>query len=242
MDDLTWVIHDGSDAVLVTVRGPFTLRSTVAFGAVLRKLLMDRGRVVADVSDVHVLRRATVVVFATALTHAGGWPFARLVLVDTVGRVASALQAIGGTAEVSLVPDPDAAPAALDRRPRRIRRTTDLPLTAAAPAYARALVRAACADWSIDGVEDCCVVVNELVTNAVEHAGGARALLLTYDHRGLTISVQDGSTILPSKTLGPQPSGLRLVQELSTSWGALRHDDGKTVWASVLPTPEGGRS
>jgi hypothetical protein len=242
MDDLTWVIHDGSDAVLVTVRGPFTLRSTVAFGAVLRKLLMDRGRVVADVSDVHVLRRATVVVFATALTHAGGWPFARLVLVDTVGRVASALQAVGGTAEVWLVPEPDAAPAALDRRPRRIRRTTDLPLTAAAPAYARALVRAACADWSIDGVEDCCVVVNELVTNAVEHAGGARGLLLTYDHRGLTISVQDGSTILPSKTLGPQPSGLRLVQELSKSWGALRHDDGKTVWASVLPTPEGGRS
>jgi len=86
------------------------LRSTVAFGAVLRKLLMDRGRVVADVSDVHVLRRATVVVFATALTHAGGWPFARLVLVDTVGRVASALQAVGGTAEVWLVPEPDAAP------------------------------------------------------------------------------------------------------------------------------------
>src|SRR6187397_3054973 len=128
MDDLTWVIHDGSDAALVTVRGPFTLRSTVAVGAVLRKLLMDRGRVVADVSDVHVLRRATVVVFATALTHAGGWPFARLVLVDTVGRVASALQAIGGMAEVSLVPDPDAAPAALDRRTRRILRTTDLPL------------------------------------------------------------------------------------------------------------------
>ena len=59
MDDLTWVIHDGSDAVLVTVRGPFTLRSTVAFGAVLRKLLMDRGRVVADVSDVHVVQRSS---------------------------------------------------------------------------------------------------------------------------------------------------------------------------------------
>src|ERR1044072_4573159 len=131
MDDLTWVIHDRSDAGLVPGRGPRHLRSTVAFGAVLRKLLMDRGRVVADVSDVHVIRRATVVVFATALTHAGGWPFARLVLVDSVGRVASAWQAIGGTAEVSLAPDPDAAPAALDRRPRRIRRTTDLPLTAA---------------------------------------------------------------------------------------------------------------
>jgi len=234
MDDLAWVVEDGTDAVLVTVRGPFTLRSTVAFGAVLRKLLMDRGRVAVDVSDVHLLRPATIVVFATALTQAGGWPFARLVVVDAVGRVATALRAIGGTSEVSLVADRDAARGALDVRPQRIRRTTDLPLTATAPAYARALVRAACSDWSIDGFEDCCVVVNELVTNAVEHAGGARALSLTYDHRGLTIAVQDGSTTVPPKAVGPQSYGLRVVQELSKSWGVLRHDDGKTVWASVV--------
>jgi hypothetical protein len=31
----------------------------------------------------------SVVVLATALTHAGGWPFARLVLIDTVGRAAT---------------------------------------------------------------------------------------------------------------------------------------------------------
>jgi anti-sigma regulatory factor (Ser/Thr protein kinase) len=238
MDELAWVVEDRSDAVLVTARGPFTLRSAVAFGGVLRKLLMDRGRVIVDISEVHVLRPATVVVFATTLTQAGGWPFARLVLIDTVGAVATALRAIGGTSEVSLVADRDAAPGALDVRPQRIRRTTDLPLTAAAPVYARALVRAACSDWSISGVEDCCAVVNELVTNAVQHAGGARALLLTYDHRGLTISVQDGSTVMPSKSLGPQPSGLRMVQELSKSWGALRHDDGKTVWASVSSARE----
>jgi hypothetical protein len=139
---------------------------------------------------------------------------------------------------VTLVADRDAAPGALDLRPQRIRRTTDLPLTAAAPVYAHALLRAACSDWSIDGVDDCCVVVNELVTNAVEHAGGARALLLTYDHRGLTIAVQDGSTAVPPKPPGPPPCGLRVVQELSRSWGVLRHDDGKTVWASVASSPE----
>ena len=44
MDDQTWVVQDGNNAVLVTVRGPFTLRSTVTFGAVVRKLLMDRRR------------------------------------------------------------------------------------------------------------------------------------------------------------------------------------------------------
>jgi hypothetical protein len=69
MDDLTWVVEDRSPAVLVTAGGPFTLRSAVAFGAVLRKLLMDRGRVMIDVSAVRVLRPATVVVFAPALTH-----------------------------------------------------------------------------------------------------------------------------------------------------------------------------
>jgi len=31
----------------------------------------------------------SVVVLATALTHGGGWPFARLVLIDTVGRAAT---------------------------------------------------------------------------------------------------------------------------------------------------------
>ena len=57
----------------------------------------------------------------------------------------------------------------------------------------------------------------------------------------LTWVIHDGSDAVHVTVRGPFTSGLRLVQELSKSRGALRHDDGKTVWASVLPTPEGGR-
>lgn len=241
-DELTFAVDDGGATVAVDVQGALTLRSATALGRVLRKLLMDRGRVVVDVTSMSVQWSPALAVFATALAHAGGWPLARLVLVDGAGIVAAKMRAGGWAVEVPLETDRAAGMARLERRPGRIRRTSDLPSGQAGPGYARMLVRAACADWEVKGINDRCVAIaNELVTNVVTHTSGRALLVLTYQDRGVTVAVRDESSVMPPAVSVAEKQGaygLRVVEELSESWGVTRHDGGKTVWALVRPGPE----
>jgi len=238
--ELTWSVDDHDGVAVLDVRGALTLRpSATHFGAVLRKLLLDRGRLIVDLTAAQLPWPAALTVFPTALAHAGGWPLARLVLVGGHGPASSALQAVAATAEVPVVADRAAAVSEIERRPRRVRRRSDLPDSVIGPSFARALVRAACLDWEIGAIDDrCAAVVSELVTNATQHGGGRLVLLLTLDERGLTIGVQDGSAVepvAPSLAVERGGFGMRVVEELSESWGVLHHQDGKTVWALVRP-------
>lgn len=92
--------------------------------------------------------------------------------------------------------------------------------------------------------EDVLLVLNEIVQNAYEHAGGARRLRLTRHAEPceVTIAVADNSLTPPrlraSAGTGFGGRGLYLVDRLATSWGS--RDDlpvtGKTVWAKVSCT------
>lgn len=81
-------------------------------------------------------------------------------------------------------------------------------------------------------------IVNELVSNAVEHAGTRCRLPLALDARGLHVAVRDDD---PYGTVGTAPvpldvlrgRGLHLVAVLSGGWGVTRRPEGKTVWAWV---------
>jgi hypothetical protein len=125
--------------------------------------------------------------------------------------------------------------ALLDRRPRRVRRTTRLPATSHAAAFARSLIRAACDDWAVDvsGRHSVVLVGNELVSNAVEHTKGSSQLTLGLDERGMSVSVRDGGPRFAAVVPAGPHHGLRVVDELSTAWGVVGHDFGKTVWAVV---------
>jgi two-component sensor histidine kinase len=89
--------------------------------------------------------------------------------------------------------------------------------------------------------EDVLLVLNELVQNAYEHAGGARRLRLTRraDLCEVTIGVEDNSLAPPrlraSAGTGFGGRGLYLVDNLATAWGSREGlpRDGKTVWARV---------
>lgn len=241
-DELTFTVDDSDATVVVDVKGALTLRSAITLATVLRKQLMDRGRLVVDVTSMSVQWSPALALFATVLAQAGGWPLARLVLVDGAGGVAAAMRTGGWAVEVPLETDRAAGVDRLEHRPQRIRRTTDLPAGPAGPGYARVLVRAACTDWDISGMDDRCVAVaNELVTNAVTHTAGRPFLLLTYQDRGMTVAVRDtSSAALPAVSVAEQQGsyGLKVVQELSESWGVTPHEDGKTVWALVRPVPQ----
>ncbi|MEU6123525.1 ATP-binding SpoIIE family protein phosphatase [Streptomyces sp. NPDC047123] len=135
---------------------------------------------------------------------------------------------------------------------------TSLPGNPLAPAAARRFVRAALADWTELGVpaaagfterlaDDSVLLVSELVTNAVVHAGTAVELVCRLDASPgdttdfLVIEVSDHH---PSRAVRgeqlPQAAGtpeygrgLHLVATLSESWGITYRTGTKTVWARL---------
>ncbi|MFD5406825.1 SpoIIE family protein phosphatase [Streptomyces griseorubiginosus] len=141
--------------------------------------------------------------------------------------------------------------------PVRVRAT--FPGTPLTPGAARALLRATLSEWvelALPGTEfltprqsdDAVVVVSELVTNAVVHAGTEVELDGRLEaHTGaLVIEVldhhpsrapRDGDTETPYG-IPEYGRGLRLVAALAESWGITYRTGAKTVWARL---PAGGK-
>jgi hypothetical protein len=80
------------------------------------------------------------------------------------------------------------------------------------------------------------VLVNELATNAVQHACTPFTAAVLTAPRGVRVEVRDGASAMP--VTGPDTgaadcSGLLIVDRLSAAWGVDRDPTGKTVWADV---------
>ncbi|MCZ4120998.1 ATP-binding protein [Streptomyces sp. H39-S7] len=83
------------------------------------------------------------------------------------------------------------------------------------------------------------LVVSELVTNALRHAGGTVGLTLVSGARQLRIIVSDGSPQWPVLRT-PHPAeaggrGMHIVARLTRAWGVEESPEGKHVWADVIP-------
>jgi anti-sigma regulatory factor (Ser/Thr protein kinase) len=81
------------------------------------------------------------------------------------------------------------------------------------------------------------LLTSELVTNAVTHTVADGELVAYYDglRKRLRIEVRDDSHLLPQMrdrfTAGRVGGlGLRLVDQLASSWGTMATATGKTVW------------
>lgn len=88
-----------------------------------------------------------------------------------------------------------------------------------------------------DLVDPAVLLVSEIVTNALLHAGTDIDLTARVDDAGVRIEVRDGSLHLPSRrryaaTAGTG-RGLLMLESLVDDWGVTRHRDGKTVWFRV---------
>ncbi len=85
--------------------------------------------------------------------------------------------------------------------------------------------------------DDAQLVISELATNAVIHAGTPFAVGVRYDGSCVRISVHDWSSTQPIMRDGnpsaPSGRGLRLVAMVSRAWGVEYGPDGKTVWAEL---------
>ncbi|POX47074.1 protein phosphatase [Streptomyces sp. Ru71] len=146
-----------------------------------------------------------------------------------------------------------AAPAHADSRARA---HTTLPGSSLAPGSARALVRAALTEWTalaLPGADrlterltqDLTLLVSELVTNAVVHAGTDVDLHCRLEPAGaVVVEVTDHHPARsPQDTEGDAEAseygrGLRLVATLAESWGVTYRRTAKTVWARLTPDTE----
>lgn len=84
------------------------------------------------------------------------------------------------------------------------------------------------------------LLVSELVTNAVLHAGSDIRVRLVLESAAVRLEVHDGSPVLPAALdYGEEAStgrGLELVSALAQSWGVEPSGLGKVVWCTLPAT------
>jgi anti-sigma regulatory factor (Ser/Thr protein kinase) len=115
--------------------------------------------------------------------------------------------------------------------------TFDLPADPTSPARARGLVTQALADWGLEHLQErAALLVSEIVTNGVRHAGTGLRLALTRPATDrIRIAVTDwapraGVHVRTSSRDAEGGRGLFLVDHLSDGWGSVADDARKTVW------------
>ena len=89
------------------------------------------------------------------------------------------------------------------------------------------------------------LLVSEIVTNALVHAGTPIDVAFSFVDGGLRIEVTDGSPHAPApRSYGPNAGtgrGLRLLEEMVDQWGVVPDDPGKTVWFQIACTSGQGK-
>lgn len=95
------------------------------------------------------------------------------------------------------------------------------------------------------------LVVSELVTNAVVHAGTEVTLRITAEHDSLRVEIEDANPHVPVRRTWARTAGtgrgLMIVDDQADRWGCVRTDTGKVVWFEIgsptaplrlVPAPE----
>ncbi len=124
-------------------------------------------------------------------------------------------------------------------RPARYAAALEVGSTPSSVALARRHCVAACVDFGwADSAATVELLVSELVTNAIVHAGGSRVRVSVLD-QGLRLRVEvsdDSSTLpVPRRALAGAENGrgLELVDTLAVDAGCEVAAEGKTVWFEV---------
>lgn len=118
----------------------------------------------------------------------------------------------------------------------------ELAAEAASVSEARLFVRARLRDHGLAAIEgDVQLVVSELATNALTHAGTPFVVTVHRDELTLFLTVRDGSPVHPAvvkvEAMAPGGRGISIVDALSQAWGSVDQPGAaKSVWASfALP-------
>ncbi|ROP42695.1 ATP-binding protein [Saccharothrix texasensis] len=92
---------------------------------------------------------------------------------------------------------------------------------------------------SDDELEDCLLIVTELVSNAYDHGEAPRRVRLRRSSQPSVVRIEvddaaDDEVVLGRSRFGSDRGrGMMLVEHCSTRWAVDRHEHGKTVWAEI---------
>jgi anti-sigma regulatory factor (Ser/Thr protein kinase) len=123
-----------------------------------------------------------------------------------------------------------------------VREEVSLPPLPASVAKARRFVLSKLGQLGVSDPGDVALVVSELVTNAVVHAGTAITVRVGPGPAGVRIEIADESRDLPGLRI-PNPGaksgrGLLLVEHFTQAWGVEQTPSGKVVWF-IVPQESG---
>lgn len=109
---------------------------------------------------------------------------------------------------------------------------------------ARRFIREVLSPWPRETIEVAELMVSELATNCIRHAGTGFELLVCAGEE-IRVEVSDSGEGTP-RVLTPRPTdpsgrGLRIVEGLSRRWGISERPQGKTVWFTLLAPDARGR-
>lgn len=119
------------------------------------------------------------------------------------------------------------------------RAATNLPPARQSPSAARHFVAEMLRRWHLESaIEPAELLISELVTNAVVHAGTDVQLVVEAHDRVVHVEVIDLNRRPPVTRLMPYDDlqtgrGLTLLQNVASSWGVAPLDHGKAVWFEI---------
>src|SRR4051794_24305646 len=133
-DEVTVQKVDAGDHVVLAVRGGLSAASAnLTVRPALHKHLLDRGRVVVDLTEATMQWAPVAELFPTTLAGVGGWPLARLALAGPDPATAAILRASRVHLTVPVARTRKEARVLLEVRPPRVARRHELPCAVAAP-------------------------------------------------------------------------------------------------------------
>lgn len=237
-----------SDVTVVRATGVLSLLTAPAMRAVLLACVAGcPSAVVVDVTGCVAENPAALAVLpAVALHRAARPPVAVLLCGADDGFLRNGgLAALGPVARYGTCAE--ALSAAEDARRTRQRKAVRIPRSREAPRSAREEVAQVCDTWGLDHMRiPALLIVSELATNAIWHAGSDVDLEVTLRDDYLHLRMRDTSPLPPvlpaqprAATLRDHGRGMAVVAHYSTAWGYVIDSAGagKVVWATLYSRP-----
>ncbi|WP_122981307.1 ATP-binding protein [Actinoplanes teichomyceticus] len=254
------IAADAAAVSLLTVHGPWDHRLRRDTSVSLRRCFTEHpDALIVDLSGLRDPHSESVPTWVTARAFAAALqpPVHLALCVPPDLPLADRMQGLGagGRCLPVYAKVGQARVAVAGRIPGGDRLATTLRPDPDAPGAARHLVSDACLAWGLAHLaHPGRLVISELVTNAVRHAGTPIRVVVTRRGPGLHLSVGDGSPRMPrvlpqarrrGEPLDEHGRGLHTVRETAELWGAVPTAEGKVVWATVreartVASPEAG--